>query len=193
MPNMIRIASRWDGFPGSPGYTNLYGVDDLANTAAQAQAMYDRIHAFWLTVNGYLPSGVSIVVSPVYELVDEATGQIVSEGTVTTPGATITGNNAGNYAGNAGLAVNWQTDSYIGGRRLKGRTYFVPFTGIFENNGTLAQAAITDMVARVTALIGAQDMFLVWHRPINGAGGDAEFIRAGTVSDRAAHLASRSV
>lgn len=193
MANLVRITSRWDGFPGSPGYTNLYGDELWADAAGTAQEMTDRIHGLWNTVNGYLPSDVTIVISPTYEVLNEVTGVLVGEGTVATPAANVTGNNAGSYAGNAGLAVNWQTDAFTAKGRLRGRTYFVPFLGIFEDNGTLGAAVIADMVARATTLIGDGTLFKVWQRPVNGAGGGSGFITAGTVTDRAARLSSRSL
>lgn len=193
MASLVRITSRWDGFPGSPGYTNFYGVIAGPTGGAAAQSMTDDIHGFWNTVNGYLPADVTITIVPTYQVIDDATGQITEEGTVGTPAAAVTGNYGGLVAGNAGVAINWSTGKFINGHRLKGRTYLVPFAGCQEPNGTLALAAITAIHDSAEAMLGDHSLFMVWHRPVNGAGGDSSEILSATVRDRSAILRSRSI
>jgi hypothetical protein len=193
MADMVRLTSRWDGFPGSPGYTNFYGLLSGMTAQERADAMNATIKTFWLTVNGFLPADVAITIVPTYQVLDAATGQILEEGTVTVANVPIAGTSGANYAGNSGVAVNWSTSDFIAGHRVKGRTYLVPFTGCFELNGTLALAAITAIKDAATILNGDGTVHVVWHRPVNGAGGSAHLITAATVRDRAAILRSRSI
>lgn len=193
MASMVRITSRWDGFPGSPGYTNLLTRPNGGGVAAAAQTFADDIHDFWNTVNGYLPAAVTVTIVPTYQVVDDVTGNVTSEGTVATPPAAVTGNSGAIYAGNAGAAINWSTDTFIDGSRLTGRTYLVPFTGCFETNGTLSAAAIAAIAAAGQALVDANQGLLVWHRPVGGTGGSSSDAVSATVRDRAAILRSRSI
>jgi hypothetical protein len=190
---MVRVTTRWDGFPGSPGYTNFYADGETPSPTDVAEALTVDIKAYWLATNGYLPADVTVTVLPIFQVMDPATGNITDEGTVATPATPVTGTSGADYAGNAGVAVNWNTATFIGGRRLKGRTYFVPYTGVFQNNGTLSTAAMADITAQANTLATGSPGLVVWHRPIAGAGGSFAPVTSATVRDRAAHLRSRSL
>lgn len=192
MTDILRMTSRWDGFPGAPGYTNFYSEIQGA-VATQAQAMSGEIRTFWNSLNGYLPAVASVLVLPTYQVIDDATGNITAEGDVATPAALVDGNSAAQFAGNSGVLVEWRTGVFIAGRRLKGRTYLVPFIGIFDTDGTVsagARDAIQDAVDAVWS--GAFNM-VVWHRPVAGSGGSSALVTSGTVRDRAAVLRTRSI
>lgn len=190
---MVRVTSVWTGFLGAPGYTNLQTMVGAISPSAVAQDLADSVHDFWNTVNGYLPSGVTITIGPLYQVIDEETGDITSEGTVGTAPATVVGTFGGYYAGNAGVAVDWLTGTYLNGHRLRGRTFLVPFAGCQETNGTIAAAALTAITDAAQALVDTPAGIVAWHRPIAGAGGDAVSVVTARVSDRSAILRSRSV
>lgn len=193
MGDIVRLTTVWTGFLGAPGYTNLYAPVGSAGAAAVAQAHSGTIHDFWNTVNGFLPADVTVTVGPTYQVIDEVTGDITSEGTVQYPADPIVGTSAAAYAGNAGVAVDWLTGTFINGHRLRGRTFLVPFTSCFEDNGTLGAAAITAIRDAAQVMVDTSAGLVVWHRPIAGAGGDAVSVITARVSDRAAILRSRSV
>lgn len=186
------MTTRWSGFPGSPGYSNFYVLED-GNAGNSAQTLSEALEDFWLTVNGYLPTDVTVLVLPTWDQINEVTGLIELQGSVTTPATGVSGNNAGSYAGNVGALVEWQTAEFVAGKRLKGRTYLVPMMGIFDTDGTMSTASVSAIADACTALIAADVVSVVWHRPINGAGGSHGVITGATVRDRAAVLRSRSI
>lgn len=190
MTNIVRMTSRWDGFLGSPGYSNFY-VESDGNAPASAQTLSDALYAFWQTVNGLLPSEVDITVLPTWQELNDANGQIIAEGTVGTPAAVTTGNNAGGYAANSGILVEWLTGVFISGHQLKGRTYLVPMIGGFDTDGTIGAAVSATINGAGQDLLDADVINVVWHRPVSGAGGSSEVITSPRVSDTAAVLRSR--
>lgn len=192
VPDIVRVTARWEGFPGGPGYSNFYGNADT-DAAAAAQTMATRIRAFFAGMVGWLPADVDVTVLPVYAVLSDATGEQTSEGTVASPPAVVAGVGAGGYSGNSGVAVNWNTTAFVAGKRLKGRTYLVPMGPIYQDNGTIADAIVTELQGLAEDLIGDATLFVVWHRPVGGAGGSAAEIETATIRDRAAHLRSRSV
>lgn len=193
MAGLLKMVSVWTGFAGAPGYTNLYAHHNGVSAQEVANQFADDIHDFWNTVNGYVPAVVDITVGPSWQSIDIESGDVLDEGTVETPPASVAGNLAGGFAGNVGLALNWQTGTFIKGRRLKGRTYLVPLGGIFEGDGTPSASSIAAIGDAATALLEGSSNMAVWHRPKAGAGGSWAQITGVTITDRAAVLRSRSV
>jgi len=90
--------------------------------------------------------------------------------------------------------VNWRTNDYRFGRRIRGRTFMVPLnSNAYEGDGTLSTAARGDLQTFADTMVsgtgGAE--FGVWSRPRNGAGGVFATVTSGTVPDMAAVLRSR--
>lgn len=194
MAGLIRLTTVWQGFLGAPGYTNFYCHDAGTNQTAVADSFANSVQTFWLAVNGYLPAAVSVDISQVWQAIDDETGDILTEGNRTQNQSPVVGNSGAVYAGNAGFAINWGTDVFIRGRRLKGRTYIVPSAGAFSTDGTLSDAALTAILEAATALsMESEQRMKIWHRPIEGAGGSSSYVSSVAVSDRAAILRSRSV
>lgn len=193
MSGLLRLTTVWEGAPGLPGYTNFYGHHNGVSAQDVADQFADDIHDFWNTVNGYLPAAVSVTISPTWQSIAEATGDVQAEGQVASPPALVQGTWGGVWAGNCGVAVDWHTSTFISGRRLKGRTYLVPFANVFEYNGTLVSTAITAIGDAATTLYTGSTNMVVWHRPVGGAGGSSAQITSVSISDRVAILRSRSV
>lgn len=193
MAGMVRVTTRWDGFPGAPGYTNFYGSHNGVSAQDSADQFADDIHDFWLQVNGYIPDSVTLTIVPTWQSLSDSSGQLTGEGQLASPPAAVTGNNAGSYAGNVGVAINWVSETVLNGRFLKGRTYLIPMTGVFDQDGTLSAAAISAIGTSALALAEGSTNMLVWHRPVNGSGGSSAQIATVTIKDRAAILRSRSL
>lgn len=192
MANIMKHTAVWAGFTGAPGYSNFYH-HVIGTEAAAAQAGHDSVIALFFYLNGYLPSAVSVTVNPVAQIIDEFTGDLVGEVTVGTAGAVVTGNNGGNWAANSGFGIEWTTGLYLNGRALRGRTYVVPGTGAFDDEGSLSDAGITGILAAAQYLVGSSQAFGVWHRPVAGTGGLCYPIISATVRDKAYILRSRAI
>jgi len=194
MPNMVKVTLRWDGSPGSPGYSNFYGRSTGADEQVVADALGEALRTFSITLASLVHDSMSLVVLPAWQQLDDVSGNVLADGNLTTPPTAVVGTSGASGAGNAGLAVNWGTDVFIAGRRLKGRTYVVPAPGAFETNGTLTAGAISSVgdAARAFAVTGTVPV-VVWHRPVLGAGGSSFAITTVQITDRPAILRSRSV
>lgn len=202
MTVMYQVRTNWTGFPGAPGFTNMYfeTTDPLgagANTAAQ------NVGNFWFGVKGLLPQDVTVSIDPEVNTIDDINGQLQASIAVTQVGSVGTG--TGSYAAPVGAVVDWNTGAIYEGHRVVGRTFLVPLVGgSFEANGTLTAAAIGTIDAAASALrLAAGPVLGVWSRPFNGAPAvgtkparpahPGRFFRttSNSVPDRAAVLRSR--
>lgn len=173
MPVMYHVTSVWSGIQGAPGYTNWYfeTTDPLA--AGAAAATTKAVNA-WSAASVSLPLGASIKVNPDVEVIDDVTGNLESIINVSPAPTTVTGGGASEYAGPAGMVINWRTNGLapaIGGdgglRRVRGRTFFVPCgKDAFLAGGTLRGADTARMIAMANALLGAGPAFGIYARHV---------------------------
>lgn len=190
----MRYRMTWTGWTGAPGYTTFY-----ADQGASAQQMATDCHQFMLTAltpvsaTDILPSPIKINGDALVDEIEDSTGDQQTQIGVVPP-AQIVGAGLLPWAGAAGACVSWNTPNFIKGRRLRGRTFFVPLSGeAFQVDGTLAQTFFAGLQAAAAAHINSQTGFLVWHRPTTkgGADGSSTLISAAVVHDKAAVLRSR--
>jgi hypothetical protein len=183
-----RLRVTWNNFPGAPGYSNFYTRDaDIQSLATAVRAMFEAN-------KGLFPSGMTWTYPSVMDAIDELTGTITGSDPITPPaGNASTG--SGVYAGSAGAVVNWLTDTFVNGRRVRGRTFLVPLAGAqFDTNGSLATSAVSTLQTSAAGLVTAQSgKMCVWHRPTTFAAGSAPFVTGSNVPDLAAVLRSRRV
>jgi len=194
MPEIMRTHFTWSAFPGSPGHTSLYFAGGSpAQTVATVAAAFMFDATFLSNNGGALPNGVRITQDPFVDTIEDTNGDQTGRLSVA-PGTVITGSGALNWAGPAGSAVTWSTNNFIKGRRLRGRTYFVPLDGTaFQTDGTLGATYLTAIQTAIGNLIAATPMFVIWHRPTTpgGVDGQSSEVIAGQVADKVAVLTSR--
>lgn len=194
-----RVEVIWSGWSGGPGLTSFH-FDDIRG----AETVHlDRVRTFLIDVlggpptAGYLPTVVKLDVNPVVETYDETTGNLLAT-TVGTKPAQISGAGT-DFAAPAGAAISWSTGlvhdvpgSEAGPHLVRGRTFLVPTSSsVVEADGSLKAATLTDMNAAVSAFITANPDFVIWSRPVAGAGGAFGVVIAGLVRDKVAVLRSR--
>lgn len=205
MTTLYRVRTTWSYTPGGPGYTNLYfGTTDPL--AAGAQTAVNDVQAFWNAIKGLIPQTVVLQVDPLVVMVEDVTSEQVGEIGVATPPAAITCTGTGLFAAPAGCTVQWNTVSFLYGRRVRGRSYIVPLVGsAFEANGTLAAAGNTTLTNAAAALVAGGSNLVVYTRrrlakpadPTTGAPavtarpGGSSLVISSTVRDIAAVLRSR--
>lgn len=190
MTSLIRHTAVWEGTVGLPGYTNLYHsvTDGVAASAASGHA---QVREFFSQIVGAIPGEVTVTVDPVYAVLEDVTGELISEGTVASPSQVVQGTNGAGFSSQVGVLVEWVTGVYVGGRKLRGRTYLVPLAGQFDADGTLSSGGLA-LVTDATEFIWSSAVdFRVWHRPVAGAGGSSEAIIGSVVRDQACVLRSR--
>jgi len=195
MTVMYHAVVNWSGFPGAPGFTNLYAETTdplLAGAETWTQAIDDMI-THWANT---LPAGVTIQVNPEVETVDDIDGTLLDILTVSGSLPAHGGALGGLYAGASGWCIDWLTTGAVFGRRRMGRSFVVPAsTEIYQTDGTIAAATLTEQRAAATAYVGAAGTNPgIWVRPKAGPGGHAgQFVNAtaARVPDLAAVLRSR--
>lgn len=200
--DILRITAQWTGFPGAPGYSNFHFTTDggfwdggLLGSEAElaAQGAAERVSAAFQSISGYLPNGATIRIEPEAVVLDSNTGEQLGFASVEADevDASSTGND---MVGPAGAVVNWRTNDYRFGRRIRGRTFLVPLNvRAYEGDGTLAGAGLTACRNFATGMIegaGGAD-FGVWSRPRDGSGGVFATVTSFNVPDMAAVLRSR--
>jgi hypothetical protein len=192
---MLRVTALWTGFPGAPGFTNLY-FGGSGDTGIDAFDAANRVRSFFSGMTLCFPVSVNIQVQAQVAVVDAASGAQTGEITANPAPANVVGAGTGPFAAPAGACVTWRSPDFVGGRRVRGRTFLVPLAAAaYESDGTLLPARIAEIRSAATTLAfgGTQPPFGVWHRPAKGtqAGGSFHAAPSATVSDRVAMLQSR--
>jgi hypothetical protein len=184
MATIARVRTIWQNWPGAPGYTNMYCLTPSSTVPA--------IRTFFDAVKAILPTGMTLQVPGVGDLLDDNTGAITGQWSTTVP-TVVTCTGAGNYAGNAGAVVSWLTGVVINGRRPQGRTFLVPIiSGAMDSGGSLSGSTIATVQTAATALVtSAAGDLVIWHRPVAGGGGSNAPISGIRVPDLAASMRSR--
>lgn len=191
MTSLMVQTAVWTGFAGAPGYSTFR--HRITGTEANAaQAGHDDVWNFFTALNTLLPSDVDVTVDPVVTIHDSDTGENTGEVVVGTPTGVVSGNNLGNWSGQVGAAIEWETGTYINGRRLRGRTYLVPLGGFSDDDGTVSGGAVTTIMTAAANIVNSPQDFIVWHRPVGGLGGQSWTIASALVRDHAYILRSRA-
>lgn len=172
MPNEIgRLKVLWTGFGGAPGYTNFYFNDftDGNLTQAMVDGFRTRVDTLFATIQTRLPSTVTTQTDPTIDVIDVPTGNLTRFMT-TTPAAARVGQATGNYSAASGGVINWYTGGVVRNRRVRGRTFLVPFGGsALGPNGTLDDTLRTSLIGAISTFLGAganQGLLGIYARPM---------------------------
>jgi hypothetical protein len=182
---MNRVRVSLAGFTGAPGLTTLMLGSGITNVAP--------IVTFFNALTNVMPNGLSATIPSSGDQINETNGQITGTW-IGTGGQTITSiTAAAAYSGSSGACIDWLTSLIVAGRRVQGRTFVVPLTGVsYQSDGTLAGTTITILQNAATALIVALAGELkVFSRPNATRVGAAATVIAARVPDMAAVLRSR--
>lgn len=198
MPNEIgRLKINWTGFTGAPGYTNLYFNDFSEGSVTQAMVdgFRSRTDTLLGTIQTRLPSTVTVAVDPTVDIIDVPTGNL-TRFMSTTPAAARVGQGTGNYSAASGGVINWYTGGVRNGRRVRGRTFLVPFaSSALGPNGTLDDTLRTSLIGAIQTFIGPganQGLLGIYARPKPGLSDGAWFaVTSFTHPDKVAVLRSR--
>lgn len=146
--DVSRVRVVWSNFVGAPGVSTFYwGGDGVPNVGS--------LRTFFAALAAYLPNGVTVQVPSSGDIL--ATGDGKAHGAwVTSNQAVVTGTDVNGYAGPVGALVRWQTDTFVGGRRLRGKTFIVPLANDWNgSNGHIHPGAVTAIQNAASALVTA--------------------------------------
>lgn len=193
MASIHRYIWDWTGFVGAPGVTAIYTDND--DTVGVA----DAFDAWLFSIRAFMPDDVHIRLRPEAEVIDDATGELLSVHSAPTARA-IDGANSGPYSAASGMCVAWGTSGLVAGRRVRGRTFLVPMSGAFyDSQGALSDTDLpgvrTGLASFMATAAGHQ---VIWSRPrtdpVTGAvtlAGSSHPVTSASIRDRVAILRSR--
>lgn len=200
--DILRISARWDGFPGAPGYSNFHFSTDggfwdggllTPDAEVAAEAAKQRVTNAFLEIISILPDGSSVTIQDEAVILDSDTGEQL--GFVEVDGGTVEAlTSSDTMVGPAGAVINWRTNDYRFGRRVRGRTFLVPLNiRAYEGDGTLSTVGLDNTRAFANEIVNGDGaaQFGVWSRPRGGSGGVFASVVNYNVPDMAAVLRSR--
>jgi hypothetical protein len=182
----------WRGGTGLPGYSKFRFIGEL--TGAQLNAAAANLQTFLTVVRANIPSTVTLEMqSGVSVHADD--GTLTAEGSIGTLPPPLAGAAAAGYSAASGFMVLWNTGAINGGKKVRGRTYFVPVTiGMFQNDGTIVDSTRTTLLAAANAFATSVPSPAVNSRarPSNpAAGNQTTAIISAAIPDKQVVLRSR--
>jgi hypothetical protein len=195
MASILRVAAVWEGVSGGQAFSNFYWDSAILGTPS-AQIAADKVRGFFESIKTELPQGVSVLVQPNVAEINDATGEQNDEFVVGTPPLVVAGSGNNTRSAPSGACITWRTSTFVGGKRLRGRTFIVPLsTTAYESNGTLTLLTLQTLRQAAVTLannaLGPSVLMKVWHRPIAKTGGSSANVTSTSVTDKAAVLTSR--
>lgn len=165
---LYRVQTFFTGSPVSDGLNSLF-FDAAEGTPGQANA---AANAFWESARGLMYTAQTATVSGTVDLINEATGVLV-DSTGGPDTAHVGANAASPLPPYTQMLCRLITGTIVNGRRLQGR-FFIP--GLTEDHNVtpgVPSSASHDAIEDALELLatGADHQLVVWHRPVDGAGG----------------------
>jgi hypothetical protein len=197
MSSFFKTAIKWTGFPGGPGFTNLYWrtIGDVEVDQAAVNGTVTKVETWLNAWRPYFPVGVTTQLDSVVTEINTGTGAQIGFFNATVAAA-APGQDSAGYSAASGACINWSTAGVRNGRRIRGRTFMVPIGGTgFDGTGTLADNRLQFMRSSTATMLANQtsSQLIVWSRPTKAApdSGEPWPVSAYSIPDKAAILTSR--
>lgn len=131
---ICRVTTTLTGFSGAPGYWRHY-FKDISGLVGPAmpQLCVDRVRDAVIAAGLLFSNSVTYNVSGLVDELDESTGQITGQASVT--GRTQVGGGTGPLGPIVvGLVAQYNTDDFVNGRRIRGRSFLNPIRSVYTQN-----------------------------------------------------------
>jgi len=183
----------WQGsLAGLPGYSKFRFMGEISGGSLSSAGA--NLRTFLSAINATIPSAVSLTVQPAATWHDDD-GTLTAELSIPTPPAAVSGTGSGGVSAASGYLVRWFTGAINGGKKVEGRTYFVPVpTLILQSDGTILDSSRTSVATAANAFAVSTPSPAVNSRarPNNPAAGNQTVaIISATVPDKQVVLRSR--
>lgn len=162
-----RVALNWDY--GGPGVCTYYWSKGTlgGDWDAIAQDFHDELGGMWEAADGYCVSSLTWTVLPDVDVIEVETGFLIDQFTLPDTPPTGVGTNSGTNVSRAQqFCVNFGTDIFVAGKRLRGRTFLGPVgedvVGANSVVGSTDRGVIEDSFIAMTSGVGAR--LAVYHR-----------------------------
>jgi len=192
---MLRVRTTISGWDGGPGLMTTYWLTPLEDAAAAARVVdYVQVSVAAFCAD-FAPTSVVWQVSGDVDVISAASGAITNTLSVTQPDPIAGGAGEGKAPTAVAALMRLSTNAFIAGRRLRGRIFISPLGAARVTSdgllGDVPVAAISGFAVALNATLDAGDTWVVWHRPVGGAGGSAAPIVASAGTTKLAVLTSR--
>jgi hypothetical protein len=192
-----RVQVIMTGFTGAPGLMQFYwnGAAPGVFTNADATAATAAVRALIDGCKAAITTSAGMQVQAAVEVIEATTGALIGI-RAATPVALVTGTGSTTVLTAEGPLLQWFTDTVVGRRLLRGRTFFTPSAASAINtSGTVNVTVIASMLtAAATYIASAPAQPVIWHRPVpyaTGSNGVAAVIVSSQVPAKVAVLRSR--
>ena len=136
---MLRVNGVFTGKPGAPYYNQLHFG---GSTSLEAVAAANAADDFWNHMANALDTQMTWSSGPEVELVDIATGQVTDSFAITPETVDFTGTGEVLPYATQGL-LRLRTNTFINGRRVRGRIFIPGVTEFMNTGGTVILATQT--------------------------------------------------
>jgi len=194
---MYRVRVAGYGWPGAPSLNTFYFVnsaDPTITDSAQAQVCVDNVRAALNVAKNLLGNGMSWAVAGEVDVLDPATGDLTQSFGVTAP-LVVSDNGQGAIGpSSAMMLLSLHTGTIVNGKRVRGRCYLGPTVGANDTDGTpltVQRDFCKGIGNQLLGGTGGAPKYVVWHRPVNGAGGVAAAVTSASCPDFFAVMRSR--
>jgi hypothetical protein len=151
MTVMYKATVEWSGFPGAPGYTNLYAFAPSDLQAGLAPFLAGIQTLFGVVKNG-LAASTGVQARQTVETIEDSTGELLDVLSAATAPAGLAGALGGGITGPTGACIDWTTAGAVFGRRRMGRTFIVPVAAAsIDATGTLDNSYRTSLTSAANA------------------------------------------
>lgn len=135
---VLEYRAFWNGGPGGEGVSVFHGRPSgvISDTDAAIE-LAGRVRALFAGLASFLPDPYTISFAAEVTELNTTTG-VLEDIYAVSPGGPVNATGAGDWAAPAGIRVDWTTGALVAGRRLRGRTFFVPvIASCFDTNGSI--------------------------------------------------------
>lgn len=183
----------WQGaLGGLPGYSKFRFIGELSGGTLTTAAA--NLRTFLEAIKSNLPSAVSLTIQPSASWHDDD-GTLTAEVAIASPPAATQGSGAGSVSAASGFLVRWFTGAINGGKKVEGRTYFVPVSiAVLQSDGTISDSNRTAIQTAANTFAQSTPSPAVNSRARPGnpaAGNQTVAIISATVPDKQVVLRSR--
>jgi len=185
MADVSRVEVEWSGNGVIGPALSVFHTIGLGGDLAT------ELRAAYFAIRDAIPTSVTVTVKGTGEVYDSATGAFAGTWSMTTAPAVVTGNNTGNFASGAGGRWVWVTNGVTNNRRVRGSTFLVPLgNNAYNSSGGIAITS-TGTSAATALVAAATGEFVIWTRPVGGAGGKVSEVISGYIDTKPTSLRSR--
>jgi hypothetical protein len=139
-----------------------------------------------------IPGNVTLTFPNSGDTIEDTTGALTGVWSGS-GGGTVAGSAPAAQAAGVGACTTWSTGGIVNGRKLRGRTFFVPLAaGGYDSDGTFLTSTYGVLTTLANAIMASGGL-AVWHRPTipGGADGTSYGVLSNRVRDKVAFLSSR--